>query len=73
MIRGDFWKSPLELPQNSPKKGMTTHGRKCEHRASFFYAFKGSFRSPLLQYRLRFLPRSLLGFFRSLALREAGE
>ena len=63
MVRGDFWKSPLELPQNSPTKRIATHGRKCEQRASFFYAFKGSFRAPLLQYRLQFLPLSLVDFF----------
>ena len=63
VIRGDFWKSPLELPQNSPTKRIATHGRKGEQRAAFFYAFKGSFRSPFVQYRLRFLPLPLVDFF----------
>ena len=42
---------------------MDTHERKCEHSTSFFYAFKGSFRSPLLQYSLWFVPRPLVDFF----------
>ena len=50
-------------PKNSPKIGIGTLGRKCEQRASFFYAAKGSFRSPLLQYRFQFVPRSLVDFF----------
>ena len=42
---------------------MDTHGRKCEHSTSFFYAFKGSFRAPVLQYRFWFVPLSLVDFF----------
>ena len=60
---GTFWKKSPTPPKNSPKKGIGTHRRKCEQRASFFCAFKGSFRVPLLQYRLRFLPLSLIDFF----------
>ena len=60
---GDFLKKVPHTPKNSPKKDICTHGRKCEHSTSFFYAFKGSFRSPLLQYRLWFVPRSLVDFF----------
>ena len=63
MVRGDFWKSPLELPQNSPKKDICTLGRKCEQRASFFYAAKGSFRSAFVQCRFWFLPLPLIDFF----------
>ncbi|MBQ5612150.1 MAG: hypothetical protein IIU88_00400, partial [Clostridia bacterium] len=60
---GEFFKKVPHAPKNSPTKGIATLGRKCEQRASFFYAFKGSFRAPLLQYRLGFLPLSLMDFF----------
>ena len=60
---GNFLKKSPTPPKNSPKKGIDTLGRKGEHSTSFFYAAKGSFRSTLLQYRLRFLPLSLMDFF----------
>ena len=60
---GTFWKKSPTPPKNSPKKGIATLGRKCEQRASFFYAFKGSFRSTFMRCRLWFVPLSLVDFF----------
>ena len=60
---GDFLKKVPHTPPKLPKNGIGTHGRKGEQRAAFFCAEKGSFRSPILQYKLGFLPLSLIDFF----------
>ena len=60
---GLFEKSPLRPPKTPQTKGIATHGRKCEQRASFFCAEKGSFRSPFVRCRFWFVPRSLVDFF----------
>ena len=60
---GDFLKKVPHTPQKLPKQDIATHERKCGHSASFFYAFKGSFRAPVLQYRFWFVPLPLVDFF----------
>ena len=60
---GLFEKSPPHPPKTPQTKGIATLGRKGEHGASFFYAAKGSFRVPLLQYRLWFVPLPPVDFF----------
>ena len=60
---GLFGKSPPHPPKTPQTKGIATLGRKGEHSHSLFRAVEGSFRVPLLQYRLGFLPRSLMDFF----------
>ena len=63
LFEGTFEKVPSSSPKTPQTKGIATHGRKSEHSASLFCAAKGSFRAPLLQYRLGFLPRPLVDFF----------
>ena len=63
LFEGTFEKVPSSSPKTPQTKGIATHGRKCEHSASFFRAAKGSFRAPVLQYRFWSLPRSLIDFF----------
>ena len=60
---GLFEKSPPHPPKTPQTKGIATLGRKGEHSHSLFRAAKGSFRAPVLQYRLWFVPRPLVDFF----------
>ena len=70
--RGLLEKSP-RAPPKLPKQDIATHGRKCEHSASFFYAFKGSFSRTRTAIQTRVPAPLAYRLLRSLALRGVCE